>query len=95
MRDGRRRLRARVIGRVQGVGFRWWTRAEAHRLGLTGWVRNEADERTVEVLAEGLQPQLDALEAWLHDGPPGAQVDRVETSREPASGEYQRFEIER
>ena len=39
-------------GRVQGVGFRWWTRARALELGLTGWARNTQDGR-VEVVAEG------------------------------------------
>jgi acylphosphatase len=46
------RLTAWVRGRVQGVGFRWWTRARALELGLAGWARNTGDGR-VEVVAEG------------------------------------------
>ncbi|MFI9592269.1 acylphosphatase [Nonomuraea sp. NPDC052265] len=46
------RVTAWVRGRVQGVGFRWWTRARALELGLTGWARNTDDGR-VEVVAEG------------------------------------------
>ncbi|MEU7892568.1 acylphosphatase [Nonomuraea sp. NPDC049152] len=46
------RLTAWVRGHVQGVGFRWWTRARALELGLVGWARNTADGR-VEVVAEG------------------------------------------
>ncbi|GAA2662016.1 MULTISPECIES: acylphosphatase [Nonomuraea] len=46
------RLTAWVRGRVQGVGFRWWTRARALELGLVGWARNTDDGR-VEVVAEG------------------------------------------
>lgn len=46
------RLNACVRGRVQGVGFRWWTRSRALELGLVGWARNAADGR-VEVVAEG------------------------------------------
>ena len=89
------RLLALVIGRVQGVGFRWWAQRQAEQLGLTGWVRNHEDERTVEVLAEGAVPQLDAFEQRLHAGPHGARVERVDARREPASGEYRRFEIAR
>jgi acylphosphatase len=47
-----------VSGRVQGVGFRWWTRARALELGLQGWARNRPDGR-VEVVAEG--PEADLL----------------------------------
>ena len=36
-----------VSGRVQGVGFRWWVRRHADALGLTGWVMNADDERSV------------------------------------------------
>lgn len=93
--QGRSRLRARVVGRVQGVGFRWWTRRQAERLGLTGWVRNDESERAVELIAEGEPTALDSLERQLHSGPPGSQVDRVDARREPASGEFSSFEIER
>jgi acylphosphatase len=88
-------MRARVIGRVQGVGFRWWTLRQAQSLGLVGWVMNADDERSVELLAEGLPEALDTLERLLHQGPPGAWVDTVDASREAASGEYTRFSISR
>jgi acylphosphatase len=91
----RSRLRARVVGRVQGVGFRWWTRRQAERLGLTGWVRNDENERAVELLAVGDAAALGSLELQLPSGPPGSQVDTVEAHREPASGEFSSFEIER
>lgn len=89
------RLSATVIGRVQGVGFRWWVRSAADRLGLTGWVMNHPDERSVELVAEGPSPALDELERLLRRGPPGAVVDLVESSRSPASGSYGRFQITR
>jgi acylphosphatase len=89
------RLSATVIGRVQGVGFRWWIRSAADRLGLTGWVMNAPDERSVELVAEGQPAALDQLERLLRQGPPGAVIDRVEASRSPASGSYGRFQITR
>lgn len=89
------RLSATVIGRVQGVGFRWWIRSAADRLGLTGWVMNAPDERSLELVAEGPAAALDQLERLLQQGPPGAMIDRVEASRSPASGSYGRFQITR
>ncbi len=71
-----------VTGRVQGVGFRAATAAQARQLGVCGWVRNLADGR-VEVLAWG--DQLDQFEAWLRHGPALARVDDLVS--EPAPGE--------
>lgn len=62
-----------VRGRVQGVGFRYHTRARARELGVRGWVRNLHDGR-VEVWIEGPEPARKALCAWLQEGPPGASV---------------------
>ena len=92
---GLERLSATVTGRVQGVGFRWWVRSFADRMGLTGWVMNGADERSVELVAEGPPPALEELERLLRQGPPGAVVDRVDATRSPASGRYGRFQITR
>jgi acylphosphatase len=92
---GEQRLTARVAGRVQGVGYRWWVRAHADELGLTGWVMNSNDERGVELVAEGDPVGLDALERLLWQGPRSARVDKVDARREPASGEFARFEISR
>ena len=68
--------RFHVAGRVQGVWFRESTRREADRLGLTGYARNLPDGR-VEVLACGEADALQQLEAWLHQGPPMAEVRSV------------------
>jgi acylphosphatase len=83
----------RVHGRVQGVGFRWWSRAEARRLGLSGTVRNRPDG-SVEIRARGPEEALASLRALLRQGPPNAQVTGVDeepTTGVPAEG----FEIER
>jgi acylphosphatase len=89
------RLVARVSGRVQGVGFRWWVRTRAAELGLAGWVANDDDERTVSLVAEGAPDVLDRFEAMLWQGPPSARVERVEADRQAASGEFAGFQISR
>jgi acylphosphatase len=68
------RLHAFVKGRVQGVGFRWWTRARALELGLTGFAMNLGDGR-VEVVAEGPREACEQLLALLPSGP--GRVDFV------------------
>lgn len=89
------RLTARVSGRVQGVGFRWWVVSQAADLSLTGWVMNADAERAVELVAEGEPGSLDELERRLWTGPDGARVEEVTVRRGPASGEYERFGIVR
>ena len=89
------RLTARVTGRVQGVGFRWWVRRQAEGLGLVGWVMNGNDERSVEVVAEGPAPALVTFERLLNEGPQGARVESVDARRGPVSGEFDRFGIMR
>lgn len=70
------RVTARVSGRVQGVGFRWWTRARALELGLVGSATNLPDGR-VEVVAQGARGDGEALLALLcGPGAPGT-VERV------------------
>jgi acylphosphatase len=89
------RLTARILGRVQGVGFRWWVVVRASDLGLTGWVMNADDERAVELVAEGSPSALDELERMLWNGPDGARVEDVSSRRGTASGEFERFGIVR
>lgn len=75
----------RIHGRVQGVGFRWWTRKQAERLGLAGTVRNCPDG-TVEVMLIGRPDSIEEMERRLQQGPPGAQVERVDEMAPPAEG---------
>ncbi|MDH1168412.1 acylphosphatase [Pantoea agglomerans] len=70
-------FKAWVHGRVQGVGFRYSTQAEARTLGVMGYARN-LDDGSVEVLAWGEAEQVDALIAWLKaGGPRSARVEKV------------------
>ena len=65
-----------IVGKVQGVGFRWFVREAARRAGLAGWVRNHADGR-VEIAASGSETAIAELVSAARTGPPGARVDRV------------------
>jgi acylphosphatase len=86
------RLSAIVHGMVQGVNFRYYTRLQARKLGLVGYVRNQWDG-TVEVVAEGERGTLQRLLAWLHVGPRSAFVERVDAQWEEPTGEFTRFEV--
>ncbi len=70
----------RVRGRVQGVGFRWWTHRTASGLGLGGYVRNLPDG-SVEVQVAGEPRELEQLEESLWRGPSGARVEDVQRMR--------------
>ena len=83
-----------IDGRVQGVGFRWFTKDAAMEEGVTGWVRNLPDGR-VEALVEGDAEAVTRIERALHTGPPGARVATVNAMTEEPSGAYRRFTIER
>jgi acylphosphatase len=88
------RLQAVVSGKVQGVAFRDFVRREATARGITGYVRNGDDGRSVEVVAEGDDAALAALAQALHTGPRFAQVDRVDATYSEASNGFSRFSVE-
>ncbi|MGN6663005.1 MAG: DNA polymerase ligase N-terminal domain-containing protein [Solirubrobacterales bacterium] len=81
-------IRAVVRGQVQGVGFRDATLRRARSLGLMGWVRN-GDDGSVRVHAEGEEPAVEELTAFLEAGPRGAEVAEVEVERVKAEGHEQ------
>lgn len=70
------RLTAWVHGRVQGVGFRWWTRCRALELGLTGYAANQSDGR-VRVVAQGSREAGEKLLHLLEGGDTPGRVDNV------------------
>lgn len=67
---------ARITGRVQGVSFRAWTRSQAARLDLSGWVRNEIDGSVIALLS-GSNDAVDAMVGLLWQGPPHSSVSDV------------------
>jgi acylphosphatase len=80
------RWRIRITGRVQGVGFRWFTTRAAERLLVAGFVRNERDGSVV-CEAEAAKTQLDAFVAALRRGPPAAHVDDLQCEPMPPRGD--------
>ncbi|MCE4610932.1 MAG: acylphosphatase [Desulfurococcales archaeon] len=82
-----------VRGRVQGVFFRASMREIALANGVTGWVRNLADGRSVEAVLEGDWDSVEKVLCWSLRGPPGARVEEVEIKFEKYKGEFKTFEI--
>ncbi len=82
------------MGRVQGVGFRYFVWREAEALGVHGWVRNRADG-TVEALAQGTNEELDRFLDRLQEGPRWSRVMSVTVTDESDEDVAQGFEIRR
>jgi acylphosphatase len=78
------RKRVLISGRVQGVGFRWYTMDRAESLGLSGWVRNLPDRR-VEAVFQGEEDLVDDMVEWCRRGSPAACVKSVSVEEEPVS----------
>lgn len=87
-------FQARVSGRVQGVGFRYWTEDVAQSLGVCGWVRN-CDNGDVEVEAEGPRDVLEEFLRRLHEGPVLARVRDIGVEWDERPPRYRQFSIER
>ena len=86
------RVRVLVSGRVQGVGFRYYTQQAAQRLALVGWVRNLRDGR-VEAVAEGERETLEQLLSAIRRGPPSSLVEDVQAEWSEAAGGMVDFRI--
>ena len=80
-------MRKRIVahGRVQGVFFRDSTRQHAASAGVAGWVANRPDG-TVEAVLEGDAEAVEAVVAWMREGPRSADVDRLEVTDEEPEG---------
>jgi acylphosphatase len=89
-----RRVRFRVLGRVQGVGFRAHTQRRAQRLGLSGFVQNEPDGAVVGE-AERDATAVAAFVEWLQYGPDWARVDALHVDDLPRRDEGGGFDVRR
>lgn len=95
-REGTRQELAKkflVFGRVQGVGYRFFTQREAATLGLRGYVKN-LPGGNVEVYAAGSEKALEHFRRRLQEGPYSAEVIRVEETGQSIDKRYMRFVIE-
>ena len=88
------RLHATVEGRVQGVGFRYFTQERAVFLGVTGWVRNRWDG-TVELVAEGPRADLEILLKAVQRGPRVGTTRDVQVDWSEGTGDFNAFQIRR
>lgn len=93
MMEDRASLHAMVFGRVQGVYFRAFVLEQAQQLELAGYVRNLRNPTSVEVEAAGDRSALETLVQRLHEGPPGARVERIEVEWGPYGGVFTGFSI--
>lgn len=89
---GKARAHVLILGRVQGVAYRYFAEKYAKTFGITGWVRNLYDGR-VEVLAEGNREDLDRFLARLKEGPRLALVEDFDVTWEEFADEFQDFRI--
>ncbi|MBN1249699.1 MAG: acylphosphatase [Anaerolineae bacterium] len=81
-----------VHGAVQGVGFRYFTKASAQRAGVTGWVRNSMDG-TVEIWAEGTKTRLQQFISAINRGPAHSHVTKVDLTWRAPTGDARSFYI--
>lgn len=81
-----------ITGRVQGVGFRYWTRHIARRLGISGTVKN-LEDGSVEVIAEGDEDELRVFRNAIKDGPPLANVTKITEEWTSPINVFEGFEI--
>ena len=88
----RRRLKAEILGDVQGVGFRYFAQSHARRLGLEGYVRNRYDG-AVEVEAEGNVDALQRFVDLLRQGPRAARIQDVRVDWLPIRGDLGPFGV--
>ncbi|WP_245245855.1 acylphosphatase [Streptomyces lonarensis] len=82
-----------VRGRVQGVGFRWFTRARALALGEVRGFALNLDDGRVQVVAEGSREQCELLLAWLRSGDTPGRVTGVTEIWDTPRGGYAEFDI--
>ena len=82
----------KVYGKVQGVFFRQNTISKAKALNISGYTLN-AQDGTVEIMAQGTPENIDELIAWCHRGPERARVDKVDVKDVEEKSSFRSFEL--
>lgn len=82
-----------ITGRVQGVGFRHFTRKNAEALGVTGWVKNLPDGR-VEAVFQGSEEQIEELIQRCKNGPVASYVQDIEVEKDSGDENFDDFSVE-
>jgi acylphosphatase len=90
--NGRKSAHILVLGRVEGVGFRYYVKNVADQTGVTGWVRNRFDER-VEILAQGDQEKMEKFIALVRVGPSASLVTDMAIEWCVADPAFSKFSI--
>ena len=88
-----KRVVLKISGDVQGINFGHYTKIEARKMGLVGYVSNESDN-SVLVVAEGEEKDLQKLINWCYKGSRRARVDKVEADWQEPSGTFNNFMIQ-
>lgn len=81
-----------ITGRVQGVGFRHFTRKNADKIGITGWVKNLPDGR-VEALFQGPEQKVNELIDCCKEGPISAYVKEIDVNKAEDTKDHDSFEV--
>ena len=87
-----KKIKAIVSGKVQGVGFRMYTRSQARELGVWGYVRNLSNG-DVEIIAVGKVEAVNSLIEWAKSGSPSAVVNNLKVDAIADVEEFEGFEI--
>ncbi len=88
----KKRVQIIVLGRVQGVGFRYFVQTEARKLGLVGFTQNLPDG-TVEIITDATEEELKTLTAILKKGNGLSRVDKITTKEILKDKEFTNFQI--
>ena len=88
----KKRLNLKIIGQVQGIGFRYWAQQQAQKFGLTGWVKNE-DDGSVSLVVEGDEEDLKKFLDICKKGSSFSSVEEIQEAWGKSTGEFQNFEI--